>query len=409
FPVVSPNGSLYSAKLGDDSPDNKAERLSYSFTVPADADAYSIIFNYAVVLQNPNHEERQQPRFTVRVFNETRSAYIQCSSYDFVAGYNQPDFVISDVNRNVFYKPWSSVTINLNAFRGERLRLDFTVTDCTLGGHFGYAYFDVVEKCQNALTGNVICPGIDEVTLQAPAGFSGYEWYNSNFSQNLGNGNQLTLQKPQIGDNVAVVLIPYSYLGCRDTVYAKITAVAEPIDLVVKDTVKGCVGTGIDLTKPDVTTGSSAPLQLDYFTDSAATTYLPNAKQVTTPGTYYIQATNRSGCMQIKPVTVTISPVPVFHVADPPVMTYPGSVDLTQLPDSLQFTYSFWKNKELTQPVATPSAVNESGTYYIKASNEADCFSVQSVNVKIAPQVLAPTAFTPNSDGKNDIFIYKAP
>ena len=170
FPVTAPNGSQYSARLGIDVPGRKAEQLAYVFSVPASSDAFSIIFNYAIVLQNPSHQEHEQPRFTVKVFNETRAEYIECSSFDFVAGYNQPGFLVSEMADSVLYKPWSSVSINLSTFKGERVRLEFTVNDCTRGAHFGYAYFDVVEKCTNTITGNVFCPPGSSLTLNAPAG-----------------------------------------------------------------------------------------------------------------------------------------------------------------------------------------------------------------------------------------------
>ncbi|MEJ7692464.1 hypothetical protein [Daejeonella sp.] len=71
FPLNSPNGSDYVIKLGNAEGGHGAERVSYTLEVPANIDAYSIIFNYAVVLQSPNHQPYEQPKFTVQIIDET--------------------------------------------------------------------------------------------------------------------------------------------------------------------------------------------------------------------------------------------------------------------------------------------------------------------------------------------------
>jgi hypothetical protein len=53
FPVNCPNGSGYSIRLGNSGVQAQAERVSYTFTVPADKNEYSFIYNYAIVFQNP--------------------------------------------------------------------------------------------------------------------------------------------------------------------------------------------------------------------------------------------------------------------------------------------------------------------------------------------------------------------
>jgi hypothetical protein len=89
FPVNCPNGSSYSIKLGNDGAQALADAVNYTFTVPAGQNDYSIIFNYAVVLQNPKHDDYQQPKFTSRVFDVTANKYLDCGSFQFIAG-SQP-------------------------------------------------------------------------------------------------------------------------------------------------------------------------------------------------------------------------------------------------------------------------------------------------------------------------------
>jgi hypothetical protein len=53
FPVNCPNGSGHSIKLGSTRAGGEAEGISYEFTIPADQNSYSLIYNYAVVFQAP--------------------------------------------------------------------------------------------------------------------------------------------------------------------------------------------------------------------------------------------------------------------------------------------------------------------------------------------------------------------
>ncbi|MBK8787217.1 MAG: gliding motility-associated C-terminal domain-containing protein [Chitinophagaceae bacterium] len=224
FPVNCPNGSGHSIRLGNNSAGREAEGISYDFTIPAGANTYNLIYNYAVVFQDPGHQESEQPRLDLLVQNLSDGYPINCSSFSFFAnGSPLPGFQLSPNpggNTPVWYKSWTAVSINLDNLAGKRIRLFFKTADCTFRIHFGYAYIDVNSECSDRFEGADFCPDDNFVRVNAPYGYQTYTWYNPTFTQVLGNSQTLTLTPPPTaGTQVAVVVVPYSGYGCLDTLY----------------------------------------------------------------------------------------------------------------------------------------------------------------------------------------------
>ena len=123
-------------------------------------------------------------------------------------------------NTPVWYKSWTAVSINLDNLAGKSIRLFFKTADCTFRIHFGYAYIDVNSECSDRFEGADFCPDDAFVSVNAPYGYESYTWFNSNFTQVLGNAQTLTIAPPPAaGTQVAVVVVPYSGYGCLDTLY----------------------------------------------------------------------------------------------------------------------------------------------------------------------------------------------
>jgi gliding motility-associated-like protein len=230
FPVVCPNGSGYSVKLGNTMGGAQAEGLSYEFTIPANMNNYSITYHYAVVFEGPNHRIEEQPRLEIEVMNVSDNDLIECSSFEFIPfGSGLPGFVEASVRANentpVWVKGWTAVTINLNNKAGKTIRLFFKTADCTFVRHFGYAYIDVNTECTGEFTGATYCPNDTLVNVVAPYGFQEYKWFNSNFSQQLGTSQQLQLRPPYpTGSLLAVEVTPFNGYGCKDTLTLKANA-----------------------------------------------------------------------------------------------------------------------------------------------------------------------------------------
>lgn len=408
FPVNCPNGSGYSVRLGNSLAGGQAESMAYSFTIPANKNDFSILYNYAVVFQNPNHQPHEQPRFTSRIFNVTDNQYIDCGSFEFQASRNLPGFELSPGSTNVYFKPWAPVTVNLIGLAGKTVRLEFFTNDCAFTQHFGYAYIDVNEDCfSSPVSGGTYCGTPNAITLTAPFGFATYSWYNSTFTQHLGSENILTISPaPPSNTEYAVVITPYEGIGCLDTMYTTINISNEPFQLNVKDEIIGCASTGVDLTSPTVTAGSTQGLTFTYYTDLNQTNYVPVPSIVTTSGLYYIKGINKEGCNDIKPIRVTILQPPDLRVTNPPGVCKPLRIDISSpgvtTGSEAGLALSYWKDKDATIPLANPSEVDIAGVYYIMASKPGTCNIIKPVQVLIGdiPNI---QLHNPTACGKVDI------
>jgi len=390
FPTLCPYGGKYSLRLGNEQNGGGAERISYTFTVPAGVGTYDITFYYAVVFQNPGHLPYQQPRFTINTFNVTDNTYIDCASFDFVAGTPGQGFraapVIAPGDTGVLYKDWSPSTIHMVGLGGKQIRLEFTTNDCTLGGHFGYAYVDVEENCNSPITGNSYCTGEPSVTLTAPAGILDYQWYNNDFSKKLANAQQLTISPPPPdGTKYAVVLSPYPGLGCLDTLYTIVNKNNATFNFKVVDTLFACAGGTVDLTALSVTAGSDANLQYSYSPDPIGVGYIYKPQSIDTSGTYYVKAVNPDGCENILPVVVAISN-PTINITNPPAVFFPATVDLSMAFKPVSSShYQYFTDQTAQTPIADYQHVGKSGTYYVQVTNNHGCQTVAPIVVTVNP------------------------
>jgi gliding motility-associated-like protein len=403
FPVTCPNGSGYTLKLGNDKSGAEAEAVHYTFTIPADRNDFSLIYHYAVVMQNPGHAPKEQPKFTAKVFNVTTNQYITCSSFEYIASPDLPGFRQGSLG--VLYKNWTPVTIKLSGYAGTTFRLEFGTNDCTRGVHFGYAYVDVDENCLSPVLGNIVCQNDTAFNLTAPYGFSSYKWFNQDFSKIVGTENILKLPTTPPDNTVyAVELTPYPQQGCADTVYSRIHYSTESIDLkVTQAIITDCINEGADITTDLITTGSSPGLIFSYYTDPELTNRYFTPDAIISGGTYYIKATNGDGCSVSKPVVVKLNPLPAFSVTAGSKPVYkPATFDLTTVVSSAG-TLSYWQDAEATIPLINPNAIEKNGTYFIKITSAAGCSAITSVTASfVNPPVVLSNVFSPNGDGIND-------
>jgi gliding motility-associated-like protein len=309
FPVNCPNGSSHSIRLGNNTAGTEAEGVSYEFTIPADQDVYSLIYHYAVVFQDPNHKEYQQPRLVIEITNVTDNKLISCSSFTFIPyGSLLPGFFESPNpggDTPVWCKDWSAVSINLDGNAGKRIKLFFKTADCTFKKHFGYAYIDVNSECSSEFVGAEYCPDDTVVNLTAPFGYQNYTWYNNTFTRVLGTQQTVSFQPPPpAGTTFAVTVVPYNGYGCVDTLYAKLENSLTVNSYAGRDT--------LSCNMNPVPIGGNSKPGLIYTWQPASGLSNPKiSNPLASPGktTSYILTTNHDGggCVNKDTVVVTAS------------------------------------------------------------------------------------------------------
>lgn len=399
FPVNCPNGSGHSIRLGNSSGGGEAEGISYEFTIPANENAYTLIYNYAVVFQDPNHQEYEQPRMQIEITNVTDNTIISCASFAFHPyGSALPGFQLSPnpgSNTPVWYKDWSAVSINLAGNAGKTIRLFFKTADCTFRRHFGYAYIDVNSECSGTFVGATYCPGDTAINVVAPYGYQDYTWYNSTLTNVLGNKQILRLSPPPpSGTEIAVKLIPYNGYGCPQTLVARLV-----------DTLKVIANAGADTfscNNNPVPIGALPKAGLVYSWSPTAGLTSPSISNPyanpDTTTTYYVTTNHDGGgCLTKDTVVVKASLInnelQVIGKTNYCTGTGDSAILRVHPTDSIQW---FKNNIVIRGARQADYKVTETGLYHAMLYNSSGCSlptSAQQINISSIPVA----GFTPPS------------
>src|SRR3989338_6813378 len=181
---VNTLGGAFSVRLGNGTGTGaRGARMRQTFLV--DASNYLFTYSYAVIFQSPNgHTLNELPYFTVRVFDELGNN-IPCGEYSVIAdAASAPDYQsIVSGGSTILYQNWQTVFTNLLAYIGQNITIEFTSGDCSLTGHYGYAYVDASCSMEQIIASdNIICAG-DPAILTAPNGAASYLWSNGATTQ----------------------------------------------------------------------------------------------------------------------------------------------------------------------------------------------------------------------------------
>ncbi len=400
FPKLCPYGGTYSVKLGNDSVHSQSEGLSYTFQVPLLVDTFTFTYFYAVVFQDPNHSTYEQPRFFVSAYDVLTGKVINCASYDYVSNASIPGFQQSPKGRDVLYKEWTPASLQFAGLQGRQVRLEFKTADCTLGGHFGYAYIDVGASCLNILANAPYCVETNSIILNAPYGFKDYIWYNSDYTQVVGNNRTVTLSPPPATFGTFHVDVnPYPGYGCRDTFQAYVMPLPVPDTPTAVDEYIYCQYDYATKLTATPTRGNSLiwypPTSAGVGVDIAP---IPST-MVAGDFIYYVSQKVLYGCeSKLKKIIVHIIPSPKMSLqVNTRRQCFKNNLykftNLSSAYENAEFNWDLGDGKTINSKVDTNLAYQytSSGSYqvYLTITNQGKCTSKTSVSVVVIDKPIA--------------------
>ncbi|MBD2755456.1 gliding motility-associated C-terminal domain-containing protein [Spirosoma validum] len=199
IPMVAP-GSTHSIRIGNTTRGSRFDRIKTTYLVTPDNTLFQ--YKFAVILENPAHQDYQQPAFSVQITNSTGQT-ISCSYYNVTSSGSIQGFKNQG---DIRYRDWTTGAVDLRNYVGQTITIEVTAHGCTERRHFGYAYFDA--QCLKAeITKDMYCADGDQpMTLRAPDGFAAYVW-------NTGATTQTVQIKPVRGAKYWVKVKPFSSLN----------------------------------------------------------------------------------------------------------------------------------------------------------------------------------------------------
>jgi gliding motility-associated-like protein len=122
---------------------------------------------------------------------------------------------------------------------------------------------------------------------------------------------------------------------------------------------------------------------------------------------YICTRTDAYGCSDIDTVVINTFPIPnvVISNGDSVTIKYTQELNLAATGALLYNWYPVWgvSNPNINNPIVSPA---ESTMYYVVGLNAQGCRNIDSIYVTVDYNTVpfVPSAFSPNADGKNDIF-----
>ncbi len=395
IPVVSPYGGHYSVMLGDSTLVNYGVAiLSQTFAV-TESNA-NFTYQYAVLLENPNHTFYEQPFFRIFFINQLGDTIPYCGQYNVVAGHGTQQFdsiMYYDARVNdsvpVYYKNWTTINVPLKKYIGQCITVVFESGDCSQGGHFGYAYIDASCSPLKVLSSSDFFCGQDSITLTGPAGESAYNWAGP-AGGIISNNTSKSIDIDSAGI-YSLIITPVTGASCNDTLSVTIGKKPgpPPNPNFSADTV--CLG------MPTSFTNSSDPIVgANFFWDfynvgSYQDSAINPVWTYNLPGTYYVKLhENKNGCGKDTVIKVHVDSTIASSFSDKSVCARDTVFFKNTSRGANSYTWNFGDassgSQNISAMVSPYHVYSSSGTYTVTLVDKANqCMDTLTQVITILP------------------------
>ncbi len=350
IPLTAPGGGGVSVRLGNYDTGGETEKLDYPITVTPQNTSFT--YQYAVVLESPTgHNNAEQPRFNIQVFDQFGTPVSgPCGVYAVEGLAAAGDTTFHPFNAGGvaasaggFYKKWTTVGIDLTPYIGTTVTIEFQTADCTLGGHFGYAYIDC--SCSQLQTNIAFCPNDTILMLTAPGGYSTYQWYDNNNilipAAQGGTNDTLFIHNPVIGQIYSVSM--FSLSGCNTS----ITTTLQYTSMQITDHFSNvsCFGLSDGLIYVTLT-GANPPYTYTWTNQATGGSAGGNNDSLINlgPGDYVVHITSTGGCSGTDTIHITQPNVLPDTTAASVVLMCPNDTTVTLIAPAGALGYHWFQN-----------------------------------------------------------------
>jgi len=126
-----------------------------------------------------------------------------------------------------------------------------------------------------------------------------------------------------------------------------------------------------------------------------------------TPTTYQVIVTDANGCRDTAFTTIQFSPVPSVYAGENQIINFGEVANLEATSSVGTFFWTFHTSLSDTTSKITTAQPSNTTQYVANLIDEYGCLVSDTVIVSLEGSLYVPNSFSPNGDGKNDVFQVK--